>query len=150
MEEAVQSMMNHFRIAHPDADLQEVKRISETEAIFDHAGLALEPIEVKLVLQPTANKKVRLAWNVTFYTLDGHNWYNARIDAVDGQYLDHFNQVIHCEFHANGNMCEEDHAAFHAHKRTHSFGQHAAMFLPPGDDNAYRAYPLFVESPKSR
>lgn len=142
MEDAIWSMMNHFRIAHPDADLQEVKRISATEAVFDHTGLASEPIEVKLVYQPTANKKVRLAWNVSFYTLDGHNWYNARIDAVDGQYLDHFNQVIHCEFHAHGNVCEEDHAAFHAHEH-----RDKAMFLPPGDDHAYRAYPLFVESP---
>ena len=37
---------------------------------------------------------VRLAWNVTFYELSGQHWWDARIDALTGEVLDAFDQVL--------------------------------------------------------
>ncbi len=144
MGAAVESLMSHFRIPGADAGLQIAKQIDKNEAVFQHQGLALEPIEVKLVYQPTANKEVRLAWNVTFYTLDAMHWYNARIDALDGKLLDYFDMVTHCEFGFEDH-CPEDHAALHAAHLPEAKAEN--FFLPPGDEPGYRAYPIFVESP---
>jgi len=139
MEEAVKSFIRQFGIAS-DASVRMMEQISPTEATFDHVGLALEPIQVKLVYQSLKNKKVHLAWNISFYQLDAQHWWNARLDAIDGKVLHYFDQVVHCEF---GHMdCEGEH--------------HAIQALPAAewtttvnnsDSAKYNVYPLLVESP---
>lgn len=72
------------------------------QIIFSKAGISLEPIAARLVYQPLANGQLRLAWEVSIYTLDAQNWWNIRVDAATGRVLDQDNLVNHCEFDNNG------------------------------------------------
>lgn len=141
MEQAITAVMDQF-----DLPGERQFRLTESrnphEAVFDPAGLALEPIKVKLVYQPMPDQSVRLAWNVIFYELDAQNWWNVRVDALDAKILDYHNQVIHCEFGAPQDNCEEEQAIHFQHADTeHQFN------MPPPANNVYRAFPLTVESP---
>jgi extracellular elastinolytic metalloproteinase len=143
MEEALMAFMRQFQIAD-DAAIRMVEQISAHEAIFDHIGLALEPIRVKLAYQPTNDRSIRLAWNVDFYQLDGQHWWNARVDAQNGHVLNYFDQVVQCEFDVTHDNCT-----------TH--GTHAAPALRANttttnslnmvDGSIYNVFPLPVESP---
>jgi extracellular elastinolytic metalloproteinase len=142
MEQAVANFMQQFNI--PGETPQIVEQKDAMHATFDHRTIALEPIEVALVYQPTKSKAVRLAWNVTFYETNAQHWWNARVDAVTGQVIDFFDQVLHCEFDTPG--CTDE---------THNHGAGAADYTPvpfvetttSGDEATYRVFPLFIESP---
>lgn len=94
------------------------------------------PSEVSLVLVPS-EKFVRLAWNVTLDLKDGSHWWNIRIDALTGQYLEKNDWVVSCSFDG-----PHDHSV-------HS--SDALMMTPtpvPGTGTAqYNVFPLPVESP---
>ncbi len=137
-EQAVQAVFEHFNLPL-DAPLQLKERPDEHHAVFRHEGIALEPIPVRLVYQPMPDKSVRLAWNVEVYTPDARHWWNARVDALTGQVLDYFDQVIHCEFGTNiEEICEEE----------TPLGGIGPAFSPPVLlNNAYNVFPLTVESP---
>ncbi|WP_421947147.1 T9SS-dependent M36 family metallopeptidase [Phaeodactylibacter xiamenensis] len=145
METAVRKLMAHANV-NSSAPLSIDRQPGEHHAIFNPAGLALEPIEVHLAYQPVRGA-VRLAWNVTFYELSGQHWWDARIDAITGEVLDAFDQVLHCQF--------GPHVASEEHQALHQEHQHAETFslqppLPPSspeDGSRYRVFPLTVESP---
>ncbi len=94
------------------------------------------PSEISLVLVPS-EKFVRLAWNVTLDLKDGSHWWNIRIDAVTGQYIEKNDWVVSCSFDG-----PHDHAV-------HTTD--ALMMTPtpvPGSGTAqYNVFPLPVESP---
>lgn len=94
------------------------------------------PSEISLVLVPS-EKFVRLAWNVTLDLKDGSHWWNIRIDALTGQYLEKNDWVVSCSFDG-----PHDHSV-------HS--SDALMMTPtpvPGTGTAqYNVFPLPVESP---
>lgn len=142
MEAAVQSLLRHTE-QNASVNLQISKRISEHEAEFSPLGIALEPIVVHLAYQPAADKTVRLAWNVTFYELGAQHWWDARIDALTGEVLDLFDQVLHCDFGVPHQGCAADHGSFSA-----PFAAPAPEAVQsPEDGSAYRVFPLTVESP---
>ena len=143
MQEAVFALMEHFEIPKTRNELNLKEQVSEQEATFESSGLALAPIQVKLVYQKTSDRALRLAWNVSFYQLDAQHWWNARVDAISGKVLHHFDQVVHCEFGASHAICTAEHN--HSHSNTKTIAEE--YFLPPGDDNGYRVFPLFIESP---
>lgn len=145
MEAAIQALITQFNIEY-DGPIQLVERISEQEAIFDHEGIALEPIKVKLKYQKTDDNTVRLAWNVTLLTLDGQNWYNVRVDAVDGSILNLYDQILRCEFGAHTpNNCKGRHQI----EKIKNLPEVAAGFdnLTSQSQGTYNVFPLFVESP---
>ncbi|MEL7421893.1 MAG: M36 family metallopeptidase, partial [Bacteroidota bacterium] len=141
---AVEAVRGYFRLGQ-EQQLQLLRETEEGEYIFEHRGLALEPIKVKLMLQPI-EETVRLAWNVDFYEPTAQHWYVTRVDALTGDILDYYDQIIHCEF--------DEHAFCHLHD--HCEGEelasvpaaHANFFGGSGDGgSAYRVFPLFIESP---
>ncbi|MEO0723482.1 MAG: T9SS-dependent M36 family metallopeptidase [Bacteroidota bacterium] len=143
---AVEAVRGYFRLGQ-ETQLQLLRETEEGEYIFEHRGLALEPIKVKLMFQPI-EETVRLAWNVDFYEPTAQHWYITRVDALTGDILDYYDQIIHCEF--------DEHAFCHLHD--HCEGEelasvpdahaHANFFGGSGDGgSAYRVFPLFIESP---
>lgn len=149
MEEAIASLMAHYGIEN-DASFNIKERISDREAIFDHTGFALEPIPVKLMYQPMPDKTVRLVWNVTYLNLDAQNWWNARIDATNGQLLDVNDYIISCDFGPNEECAEEIDHSTHAH--SYAFGprkkaQPKTEMSPTNMVGTYNVFPLTVESP---
>lgn len=136
--QAIEKVIAHFNVeTQIPYVLTETERISEREVIFQHDGIALEPIKTKLVYQPTENKTVRLAWMIQLYERSADNWWNARIDAVTSEVLNYNNQVIKCDFGSPAEVCAE------AHHHTHT----AAAAMDDDVNNAYAVFPLFTESP---
>jgi len=145
MEAAVQKLMV-FAGLNTSAELFMDRQLDEHHAIFNPTGLALEPIEVRLAYQPVRGA-VRLAWNVTFYELSAQHWWDARIDALTGEVLDAFDQVLHCDF---GPHAHENSAADAALRVEAWSPQEFSAPLPPStpeDGSQYRVFPLTVESP---
>jgi len=65
---------------------------------FDHKNIALEPITAELVYIFNERKKLRLAWEVNLYELNGaHSWLVA-IDAENGEIIKQEDRVLHCDF----------------------------------------------------
>lgn len=140
MEAAIEAVQSKFEI-ETSAPILEKERISDTEATFQETGLALEPIKVRLNFQPMGEDEVRLTWNVSYYELNAQNWWNARVDAVTGEVLHHYNQVIHCDFGVPGEVCHEDHV------HTHAAVQEKTMVAPPPVSNGYNVYAIPLETP---
>ncbi len=137
MEQAIDAVKSHFHISAA-APINIQKVIDHKTALFDPTGLALEPIQVKLVYQPMPDKSVRLAWNVVYYELSGQHWWSARVDALNGKVLDYFDQVVHCDFEAE--ICATETEV--DHPRTENI-----KVLSPEGDPVYNVFPLTVESP---
>ena len=139
-KQAVEKVISHFNV---DTEipfvLAEAQRISEHEIVFEHLGIALEPIKTKLVFQGLSKTDVRLAWKVTLYERSANDWWNARIDAVTGEVLSFDNHVIKCSFGSEEEVCHEEHN--HVHQTA------SASVLDDDVNNAYRVFPLYVESP---
>lgn len=51
-------------------------------------GISRDDIPVRLVYQPLADGRLRLAWDLTIATLDSQHWWNVRIDATTGRMLE--------------------------------------------------------------
>ncbi len=136
--QAVTAVQTYFGLPI-DNGLKLARQISPREFVFDHAGLALEPIRVDLMYQPM-NDHVRLVWNVEYYEMTAAHWWMARVDALTGEMLNYHDQVVHCEFdHPVQEECPEDKVSVPS----------ALTFLTgPGEGgSAYRAFPLYTESP---
>ncbi len=66
---------------------------------FDNTGIALEPIDLKLIYKHNPNTNTtRLAWNVSLYKLDGQNWWQTQIDALTGEVIDEQDWVVKCNW----------------------------------------------------
>lgn len=135
--QAVTAVQTYFGLP-TDGGLKVVNELNPREVVFDHQGLALEPITVKLMYQ-VQDDNVRLVWNVEYYETTATHWWMARVDAATGQMLDFNDQVVHCEF---------DHAETDCQEEEVSVPSLSTMFSGPGEGgSAYRAYPLVIESP---
>ncbi len=149
METAVRKLMADKGL-NTTAELHLMERKGEQEAVFSPIGIALEPVEVKLAYQPMPDKSVRLAWNVKLYELSAQHWWDARVDALTGEVLDAFDQVLHCDFgtpHAECAAAGHDHAAQPAFKPWQAPAQNESVLNSPDDGSRYRVFPLTVESP---
>lgn len=135
--QAITAVQTYFGLPI-DNGLKLAQQISPREFVFDHTGLALEPINVDLMYQPM-NENVRLVWNVEYYELTANHWWMARVDALTGEMLNYHDQVVHCEFdHAVQEECPEDKP---------SVPSIFTFLTGPSENGSYRAFPLYTESP---
>ena len=125
------------------------------EVLLSKGGVSLEPIPARLVYQPMADGSLRLAWEVSIYELDASNWWNIRVDASTGEFLDKDNMVVHCQFENDGPGGKYLHET-HSHTTSVPLDQYADMapYAPvAGPVNQgktpglYEVYPMPVESP---
>ncbi len=119
--------------------------VNEQHFIYEPAGIALEPIVIKLVYAKESEDKVRLAWQVELYELDAKHWWNAKVDAQTGDLILIDDQVIHCDFNESGEFCVEHghvHTTHSVKKTTKTKTASSAIMA-----NSYNVFPLEVESP---
>jgi Fungalysin metallopeptidase (M36)/Fungalysin/Thermolysin Propeptide Motif len=74
----------------PPAGLRVVEQHggADRPALLSDGGISLANIPAKLVYQPLANGRVRLAWDLVLELVDQSHWWSLRIDAESGQLLD--------------------------------------------------------------
>ncbi|MBL7922724.1 MAG: T9SS-dependent M36 family metallopeptidase [Bacteroidia bacterium] len=102
---------------------------------FDLPVLTASPVQVELVYV-VQDDMLKLAWNVSLDLKDGSHWWNVRVDALSGQYLEKNDWVISCAFEG-----PHDHVV-------HSAAPGPAPQPMPGTGTAqYNIFPLPVESP---
>ncbi len=64
---------------------------------FDQGDLSREPVRVDLVYVPV-EEGFRLAWNVNLAPPASADWWNIRIDAQTGKFIEKNNWTLHCDF----------------------------------------------------
>ncbi|MFM9950592.1 MAG: T9SS-dependent M36 family metallopeptidase [Saprospiraceae bacterium] len=130
--------------AHLGLTLKETTRLLSTEtqrhrSTFSRGGIAREDMTVELLylVQETA---LRLAWNVSLAPAGSADWWNIRIDALTGEYLEKNNWTTHCDFgpgHQHGKACGD--------------AVHRSEAAPVGEEKLnignYNVYALPLEAP---
>lgn len=114
--------------------------------IFDKGDTFLENIPVKLVYSNVNSEELKLAWDLSLYTLDGkHNW-SARVDALTGDILQHNDLVITCDFGTPGHKHSNDseHVALEEESNFELFKKNESVMVGGAK---YRVYALPAESP---
>jgi len=138
-QQAIEAAADHLGLT-----LKETPRLLSAEtqrhrSAFSRGGIAREDMTVELLYlaQETA---LRLAWNVNLAPAGSADWWNIRIDALTGEYLDKNNWTTHCDFgpgHKHGNACGD--------------AGHRTDAAPVGEEKInignYNVYALPVEAP---
>ncbi|MBS1115620.1 MAG: Fungalysin metallopeptidase [candidate division NC10 bacterium] len=65
------------------------------ETLYNDAGISQEPIPAKLVYQPVAPNRARLAWQVDIYEMTAEHWWSMAVDAENGDVLAQHDYVDH-------------------------------------------------------
>jgi PKD repeat protein len=72
---------------------------------FSPCGIAEQEIRAHLTYVQVGDR-LRLAWNVNLPLLKGDDWWNVRVDAETGQFLEKNNWTVFCQFdHPAGTSC---------------------------------------------
>ncbi|HMR90061.1 MAG TPA: M36 family metallopeptidase, partial [Saprospiraceae bacterium] len=156
-EKAVEFAALHFGY---DLDggiiVKEYKGGPSQEVIFEKSTLSLEDIPVKLVWQPIENGNIALAWSVSIYEVSAQNWWNVRVDALNGEILDQNNWVVSCDFGPHESDCSDAHSDQSITNKRFRPKSGMSMFehiklqasaMSTLDGSSYRVYPQPVESP---
>lgn len=107
---------------------------------FSDAGISERPIRAELVYVPVENT-FRLAWNINVALRNSPDWWNIRIDAHTGAFLDKNNWNQSCDFghhHSEGSACRA------AEAPTGNAGVLKAENVSAG---SYNVFALPVEAP---
>ncbi|WP_223549414.1 T9SS-dependent M36 family metallopeptidase [Aestuariivivens sp. NBU2969] len=141
MEQAIQQAVSHFKLG-PVSGLQLIET-DQGKYIFSKAGISKENIPVELVYAPLEDGTLRLAWNLSIYTMDGAHWWSMRIDAINGDILDVNDWVIKCRFGQ-----DRTHVVLHGvQNNTKSFNLFKASSFMVNDGSEYTVFALPLENP---
>jgi hypothetical protein len=140
-EDAIAASLQHLgRQAIPD--LTAMPNNVHGHLRFSAPELAASPVEVHLVYV-SVDGMVRLAWNVSIEMKDEPHWWNIRMDAQTGVFLEKNDYTVSCSF-GQAEQCDHSH---HRHiSNTHAAAVQApAPPLPPS--SVYNIFPLPIEAP---
>lgn len=136
-QQAIQAALAHLEL--PGVSINSPTKVEKENKKFTYEipAIASSPVKVELVYLPTA-KGVKLAWDVSIDLKDGKHWWNVRIDASNGSYLEKNDWVVSCNWDA-----PHDHSVHANH-----FSPQPQPLPTPGTGTAqYNVFPLPVESP---
>lgn len=145
-EQAIVAVVRQFLDTNM-ASLQLQEKVDRHHFVYTVDGLAKGEVLVNLVYEVMDNKAIRLSWQVELQEKSGENWWNARIDAVNGNLLDYHNQVIHCDFGRPGaGECQD---ASHSHNHQPAVKQQSKTATKSNSlaANSYNVFPIKTESP---
>ncbi len=145
--EALETVINKFHYSNTKP-LRLNKKVNEKHFIFNHEGIALSPINVRLKFGIQKDNSIRLVWQVGFYQLDAQHFWNVQVDAIDGKILDYFDEVIHCNFDHTHDNCDVNLTLDSKNNNSITFLEKEESTQPlPLMANTYNVFPMPVESP---
>ena len=112
--EALQSVFKDLAIPAANFNFSPKNR-SEGVTTFDKGTISNIDIKVKPIYQVVSDSEIKLAWDVTFDPADNADYWNIRVDAVDGAILDKTNFTIYCSF-----ATDKEHTAHSSQCTDHS------------------------------
>ncbi len=148
--EAVKAAANHLGLNDQAAFTIAADRFAtEKKYLISSGNIARQAIEATLVWVAADDKKsVKLAWNINIDVAGSSDWWNVRIDAVSGAYIQKDNWTIHekIEFPEMAPPVDNNKKVDNiSHAVTAS---HTNYFAPPTAATAiYRVVPFPSESP---
>ena len=86
-EEAIGYALTHLGRSQPAALKLTGSDTDLNKFIFDSPGISASPIKVQLVYRAT-DEGVFLAWDVSIELKDEPHWWNIRVNALTGEYID--------------------------------------------------------------
>ncbi len=95
--DAINAALKHLNVESSGEFSQLEADLKANKYSFTPGNVAKLPIQVELVYMPTKNG-VNLAWNVTMKMAKSHNWWNVRVDALTGNFLDKNDYNKECSF----------------------------------------------------
>ncbi len=95
-EKAVLLAAANLGVALVQAPRLQSKEDTRHKFTFSDCGISKHPIETELLFMP-AEDGFRLAWNVNIALRESADWWNVRIDAVTGEYLEKNNWTVTCD-----------------------------------------------------
>ena len=107
-EDAIRAAATHLEIDLMETPALLAEDASRHEFTFSDGGISEQPIRVELVYVPLENS-FRLAWNVNISLRKSPDWWNVRIDAHTGAFLEKNNWNRSCDFghnHSDGSLCK--------------------------------------------
>ncbi|MBK9402035.1 MAG: hypothetical protein IPN36_14680 [Bacteroidetes bacterium] len=96
-QQAIQYAFQHLELNTTPAGPSVKVEKSGKKFFFNMPAVASSPVTVELMYVPTL-KGVKLAWNVNVDLKNGSHWWNVRVDALTGQYLEKNDWVVSCGF----------------------------------------------------
>ena len=145
--EALQAVINKFHSAN-SLPLRTQEKTNEKHSIFEHEGIALSPINVRLKYGIQNDNSIRLVWQVGFYQLDAQHFWNVQVDALDGKILSYFDEVVHCNFdHAHDDCDVKLNSTIKNNTSLTSLKKNDFDQSPPVMANTYNVFPMPIESP---
>jgi len=84
------------------------KTKEEDSFVFNNTKISANPIKVQLLYQPIGDDQLVLAWQLAIKMTNSVDYWNVRIDAQTGEFLEKNNWTRHCSFpdhnhnHENG------------------------------------------------
>ena len=107
-------------------------------------GIHTDPILAKLSYFPTNDSKLELAWGFQFYSLDTKNYWDIKIDAVNGTILDKKDLTISCNFGEKGHKSHNHQNNFSFENTVFNQTNSSMLAVIPA---SYRVIPFNFESP---
>ncbi|MCF8256834.1 MAG: M36 family metallopeptidase [Flavobacteriales bacterium] len=139
--QAVVSALQHLKRPIPDDLVQMGSNAQNGHLRFSLPEVSARPVEVGKVYLPVGDE-VRLAWNVSIEMKDVAHWWNIRVDAHSGQFIDRDDYTASCSLHP---------ATYRDRTRKEGRAQglhpHPAPLPMPVATSSYRVFPLPVEAP---
>ncbi|MFD2822300.1 T9SS-dependent M36 family metallopeptidase [Lacinutrix iliipiscaria] len=139
-ETAIARAVSHFELG----GLEGLELLSSNgkDFVFSNGGVSKNNIPVSLVFTQTREGDILLSWDLNIHTLNGKDWWSARVDALTGEVIDQSNWILTCNFgdrnHANHSSHKEENT------RLNLFKSNSYMF---NDGSQYNVYALPVGAP---
>ena len=83
------------------------KNDSTNNFIYESSGISASPIKIQLVYRQTTNG-ILLAWDVSIEMKNESHWWNVRIDALTGAFIDKNDFTVECDFGATDSELSDD------------------------------------------
>lgn len=140
--DAVKKSLKYLKI-DSSSELELISK-GRNNVVFNKIDATNSDVKVELVYEKTNDNTVKLAWNVNLELSNQPHWWNVRIDAATGEYINKNDWVTTCSFGES----HADHARHAKPANVDFFAQDsrietATMMAP----STYRALPYYVESP---
>ena len=139
-EQAIEAAAQHLGLTLTETPGLEGKDTDRLRHTYTNSGISREKIKAELVLVPQS-ESLRLAWNVMIAPTSTSDWWNIRIDALNGRFIEKNNWTTYCQFDA-------------PHQHEHSLESNTNYLLSKmsaynmlSDTNSYNVFPLPIEAP---
>ena len=131
-ESAFQFTLNHLN--KEKAFLRSIStKVSSNSFIYESPQISEEPIKIQLVYRQT-EKGVVLAWDVSLKIKDEAHWWNVRIDATTGEFIDKNDFTVKCIFNGTESESKQENSEY-------------VSLLPPPAVPDYNVFGYPLEAP---